>query len=384
MRRFALAVTVVLCPCVIAAGDWPRFRGPQGNGFTPEKLSLLPKPRKLWSKDVGRGNASLVVSKGKAYTVGYRKDRGSVVVSCFDATTGRDVWERKIHSGGSDSSPVLVGDKLYVLCHLGKPTLRCLRAGDGKEVWARELPGPKGGDRAYGHTGSPLPWEDLIILNVGRGAAIDGKTGKIAWQHDGLPGLATPVLYRDNKTRRPCVLIFAGKELIARDARSGRELWSLPWKTEIAVNAADPIYHDGRVFITTTYGKHAAVFDVSTGRPEQVWKTEGSAFSSGFRWMDHVFCFTGDSFSCLEFHGGKRKWRQLYAGGGSVIVAGDKIILLNSTGHLWIAPLSTAGFRPVIDQKVHGGVTWTPPSLADGRLYVRNKEGLVVCLQIGR
>lgn len=385
MKRLALvtAIALGLGQLPLAAADWPRFRGPRGDGISAEKLELLPKPRRLWSKDVGSGNASVVVSAGKAYTVGFQRARNSVVLSCLDAKTGRVVWESKIDSGGSNSSPVVVGERIYVLCHHGKPVLRCLRTTDGRELWATELTGPTG-ERSYGHTGSPLPWRDLIILNVGTGAAVDQKTGKIVWQHPGLPGLATPVLYTDAKSKQPGVLIFAGRKLVARDARSGREHWSLPWKTDIAVNAADPIYHSGRVFITTTYGKHGALFDVSTGRPEQLWKLPGSAFSSGIRWKDHLFCFASSRFVCLDFHTGQRKWQHHGVGKGSAILAGDKLIVLSDRGRLWIARRSTAGFRPVVEEQIHQRTTWTPPAFADKRLYIRSKEGLVVCLQIGQ
>ena len=93
--------------------------------------------------------------------------------------------------------------------------------------------------RGYGYAGSPLLWEHLVILNVGTGLALDRDTGAVIWQHEGLAGLATPVLYLDRGQRR--VLIFAGKAFFARDARTGGELWSIPWETRLAANETFPI-----------------------------------------------------------------------------------------------------------------------------------------------
>jgi outer membrane protein assembly factor BamB len=112
--------------------------------------------------------------------------------------------------------------------------------------------------RGYGYAGSPLLRKDLVILNIGTGLALQRNTGEVVWQHEGLAGLATPVVYLEGGQSR--VLIFGGKAFFARDARTGRELWPIPWKTKLAANGCYPIYHDGKVFVTTGYGKHAALF----------------------------------------------------------------------------------------------------------------------------
>ena len=70
-------------------------------------------------------------------------------------------------------------------------------------------------------------------------------------------------------------------------------------------------------------------------------------------------------------------------GGGSALLAGDKILLLSDDGTLLVRPASTERFQPLLETRIHGGTTWTPPSLVKGKLFVRNKEGAAVCLQIG-
>jgi outer membrane protein assembly factor BamB len=361
----------------VPAADWPRFRGPNGNGIVRDKLKLLDKPRELWTIAVGDGNASLIVQDGRLYTAGSQRGRGVALV-CLNADTGKLIWEKRVDSWSADSSPTLVKDKGFLLCSQQKPILYCFRLSDGETIWRKELPEARG-ERHYGHAGSPTLWRDLVIVNVGLGAALKQDTGETVWAHPGLSGLATPTLYEDNG--RPAVMIFAGEALYARDVSTGRELWSIPWKTELAVNACDPIYHDGKVFISTTYGKHAALFDVSTSPPKQLWKERGSSFSSGFFWNNHVFCFGGSEFNCLDLAGNK-KWASSRVGGGSALLAGDKILLLSDDGRLSMAPASVESFQPLLETRIHGGTTWTPPSLVDGKLFVRNKDGSAVCLQI--
>ena len=56
------SVILFLVVASVSADDWPRFLGPNGNGASSEKLTLSPNgPKRLWTADVGRGCASLVV-----------------------------------------------------------------------------------------------------------------------------------------------------------------------------------------------------------------------------------------------------------------------------------------------------------------------------------
>jgi outer membrane protein assembly factor BamB len=367
--RLAVFAGIALLPVSVAragdAPDWPRFRGPHGNGIGAEQLTLLPEPRQLWRGNVGKGNASVLVAGDRLFTVG-NKERGGPMLSCLEADTGRVVWERPVETGCVDSSPLLLDGRLYVLCHLRTPQLRCLDARDGAEVWSCDLPRVTGGERAYGHAGSPLPWQDLIVVNAGLGAAVDRRTGRVVWQHDGLPGLAMPVAFRHGG--RDGVLIFGGKELVARDLRTGEMWWSLPWETKIAVNACDPVPHDGRVFLSTDYGKHAALYDVRGAEPRELWREKGSAYSSGVLWQGHLYITTGYDFACLDFQTGERRWTVNDAGGGAVILAGDQLILINSQGTLWVAPASPEAFRPLVRTKTIPGTTRMPPALSQGRL----------------
>jgi len=383
MMRVSILKVSVLCLFLVSnsrsVADWPRFRGPSGNGIVSEKLTLLAKPKELWTTSVGGGNASLVVREGRIYTVGRE---GSKVPSlkCLSAESGKLIWEKPVDTWNSDSTPTLAKDRGFLLCTNKQPFVVCFDLSDGKKIWQRELPASTG-DRQYGHAGSPTLWRDLVIVNAGLGAALKQETGEVAWSHAGLAGLATPTLHEEKG--QTSVMIFAGEALYARDAASGRELWSIPWKTDLAVNACDPIYHAGKVFISTTYGKHAALFDVSVTPPRQVWKERGSSFSSGFLWKSHLYCFGGDLFHCLDFETGTKKWSSNRVGGGSVLLADEKILLISDNGALSIAPVSTQSFKPLIETRIHGGTTWTPPSLVKGKLFVRNKDGEAVCLQLG-
>ena len=380
LNLFVFLPVLGLLSSQLPAADWPRFRGPHGNGISDEELTLLPDgPQQIWETSVGDGYSSLAIHDGRLYTMGRRPGHAGVL-HCLDAATGKPIWEDVNGCSYQVSTPTVEKGRVYLLSTAeSKPVSCCYDAATGEVLWRRELPSPAQ-IRGYGYAGSPLLCEDLVILNIGTGLALQKNTGAVVWRHEGLAGLATPVLYFERG--HPRVLIFAGKAIFARDARTGGQLWSIPWETRLAANCCDPIYHDGKVFVTTGYGKHAVLFDVSSGQPGQLWKEKGSVLSSGFFWQGYLYCFVGKQFSCLDFRTGRRQWT-FHSGAGSVLMANEKLILLGDTGKLTIAELSSLSFRPIIQKQILEGTTWTPPALVDGNLYVRNRVGKVICLRIG-
>jgi outer membrane protein assembly factor BamB len=210
--------------------------------------------------------------------LGSKPEKG---LACLDANTGSQIWSRPLDAWSRDSTPSVENGKVFVLVSTDVPKALCFDAENGGVIWERAL-SKSVGERHYGHAGSPLVWQDLVIVNAGAGAALNKTTGEVVWSHSGHAGLATPVLFAWKG--QPCVAIFGGAQLIAREARSGRELFQIPWKTELAVNACDPIVFGEKIFLCSDYGFGRALFDFSSGQPKLAWefrKRGGHAYSTG-------------------------------------------------------------------------------------------------------
>src|SRR6478735_9524272 len=95
--RSLLAAGVLALAASSVIADWPRFRGPDGNGIAADKLKLLAKPTEVWTASVGSGNASLIVQEGRLYTVGSQRGMGPFM-TCLDAQTGKRIWDVKVDS----------------------------------------------------------------------------------------------------------------------------------------------------------------------------------------------------------------------------------------------------------------------------------------------
>jgi outer membrane protein assembly factor BamB len=377
---------------LVAGGavDWPCFRGPNHNGIINQTLALRDgDPKKVWETRVNPGNASFAIAENRLYTFGTRANN----LVCLNAASGDPIWSRSIDTHFGDSTPALEQTRIYVMSskegidHLGKKqiaTAHCCDAATGAVIWSRELPGSTG-DRQYGHAGSVLIWEELIFCNAGGGAALKKTTGDILWAHQGFSGLATPVLFQFNTTKRPAVAFFDGDRLLARDARDGNHLWEIPWKTSLAVNACDPIIFDDKVLICSDYGRGRSLYDIKTGQPKLIWEFgagKGSSFSSGFFHDGNLFCFAESKFMCLEIATGRPRWTS--DGASSALLIGDVLVRLTHNGELLLARLSPAGVQLISNTDLGLKETKGVPAYWNGNLYVRSEQGQVACWQIAQ
>jgi outer membrane protein assembly factor BamB len=262
----------------------------------------------------------------------------------------------------------------------------CLNAANGKIVWQNDLGKVGIQSNRWGFAGSPLIWKDLVILNAGgAGTALDLKTGKIVWSNGtNTTGYASPVLATVNG--KDAILIFAAKFLILVDAATGKELWRHPWETGWDTNNTDPIPYQESVFLSS-YSRGCALLRLSDGQAVYENKSLNNHLSPGALVGEYLYAFNGEAktqtdFRCLDLPSGELKWKTSAPAFGSVVVAGGKLLVLSEQGELLMGDPSPTQFKSTARAQVIGGRCWTPPSLANGRIYVRNAAGDVVCLAV--
>lgn len=401
--RIVIGATVALVYFVdlsSIASDWPQYRGPHRNGVSDESgwLDKWPTegPTLAWRAKVGLGFSSVVVSQGRACTVGHEKDQDTVF--CFDAVTGKSLWKHsyasdlgdKYFDGGTTGTPTFDGDRVYWLSRWGD--LFSIEAAGGRIVWSKnvvqesKVPIPM-----WGFTGAPLVQENLLILNVGdAGMAVDKASGKLVWKSaDKDAGYSTPLPIR--RGGEWLALLSNGENYLAVNVKTGREAWRFRWLTEYGVNAADPIVSGDRVFLSSGYGKGATLINLASGKPEPEWKNKGlrTQLNPAVLVNGHLYGVDGDTttkatLKCIEWATGMEKWTHADFGSGAVIVADGKLIALSGTGELMVAPVSPAVFRPTARTQVLGGKCWTAPVLANGLIYCRNSRGDLAVLDVRR
>lgn len=381
-----------------AADDWPRWRGPDLNGISRETISTASwpaeGPKQLWKASVGIGFSSVAVVQGGVFTLGNRDETDTVY--CLDAATGKEIWKHSYHcpidpkyyEGGPGSTPTVEGDRVYTLSKRGH--LFCFETAGGKVIWQKNLMEELGVKKPeWGFAGSPLIEGNLLHLNLGgAGTAIEKATGKVVWTSDtNASGYATPMPFTAGDER--CVVIFSGKSLVGVRVKDGKELWRHSWVTKWDINSADPILVGDKVFIST-FDRGCALLQLTDGAPKAVWENKNMAnhFNSCVYLNGHFYGIDGNTdqpdkdLRCLDSSTGEVKWKHKGFGLGSLMAADGKLIILSERGELVVADASPDAFKPLARAQVLGGKCWTTPVLANGRLYCRNAQGDLVCLDV--
>jgi outer membrane protein assembly factor BamB len=397
MKLFSAAVVValiILGTFTSGGGDWPRWRGPDLNGISPEKgwQAQWPAegPKQLWKASVGTGFSSFSVSDGRVYTMGNTTNTDWVF--CLDAETGKVVWGHSYpcplaannFEGGPCATPTVADGRVYTFSRKGD--LFCLDSAKGTVIWSKNLNRELGLEiPTWGCASSALVEGAMVVVNMGSaGVALDRKSGKVVWVSAKGPGAyATPVPFKIGSERY--LAILSRQSLIAVQAADGHEVWSYPWKTEYDVNAADPIVDGDKVFISSGYNHGGAVLKLTGQTPEKVWENKNmrNHFDSCVLWQGYLYGPDDNGLRCLAFDTGELKWTYGEFGKGSLMVADGKLVGLSEKGELIIAEPTPAEFKPIARAQVLQGKCWTTPLLSNGHIYCRNAVGDVVCLDVG-
>jgi len=179
--------------------------------------------------------------------------------------------------------------------------------------------------------------------------------------------------------------MFAAKALAGVDPATGKVLLVYPWETKYDVNAADPIPSGNSIFISSGYNHGAALLSVNGPRPSKVWESKvmRNHFNSCVLVDGYLYGNDQGTLKCISLRTGAEKWSKPGSiGGGVLMVAGDKLIVMGERGDLFVAPVSPTGYREVAKAKPLTGATkcWTYPVVANGRIYCRDNGGNLVVL----
>ena len=100
-------------------------------------------------------------------------------------------------------------------------------------------------------------------------------------------------------------------------------------------------------------------------------------FATSIYYEGHLYGFDGSILKCLDAETGSEKWKARGYGKGTLIIADGHLVLLGERGNLGIAEATPAGFVEKANTQVLRSKCWTAPSLADGRLYLRDEKEIV-------
>jgi outer membrane protein assembly factor BamB len=271
-------------------------------------------------------------------------------------------------------SPVIVGDRLIVQLTVATNAAawHAIRKQDGAVLWSHPVEQRrvefKTADRAYAPAvpctlnGKPLL---LLISNAGIDG-VDVTDGKRVWTHSladlqmNYGPFPEPVFFAPDK-------FFLG-------------LWySLKGTAMVFQMTPEGLT---RVWSENTIGKGAYSYVIRNGR---------------------VYGYGATGLLCVDLERGKTLWRwrsddpAVAKDQGEVILVGDKLVWISSSGMLYVGEASPekrgpiAEFKAVApctkplakDQARYNNVISTSPTFAAGRVYCRSGWGEAVCVDFG-
>ena len=414
-----LVVSALLCGAVLTASatEWPQWRGPNRDGVSSE-VGILKEwaasgPKVLWKLPLGEGFSGISVAQERVYTM-FSKGNDEFII-CLNAMDGQEIWrfrsDKNYHEGqggnGPRATPTIDGNLLFTISAYGK--LYALNAENGEKVWSHDLQRKFGSKMPrWGFSTSPLVDGELLLVEAGgKGeksiVAFNKNSGNVIWSsHKDKLGYSSPIAITVKGVRQ--IICFTGTKLVSVSPTDGKIYWEYAWKTGYDVNAATPVFiPPDKVFISSGYDKGAAVLQMrvfishdddrtaveqirenqGTIRIEEIWKNRKmkNQFSSSVLHENYLYGFDNSILKCIEADTGEEQWKSRGFGKGTVVLADGHLIILSDRGKLGLAEATPAEYIEKASAKVLSGLCWTAPTLANGKLYVRNEEE-IVCLDM--
>ena len=427
-------ILVGICTTLIGfndalASDWPSWRGPNQTGSSSQTGLVsswsLEGDNLLWKADF-IGRSTPIVLNNRVYVIGRvgmditEQER----VACFDAETGKMLWEHRFNVFHSTIPfnrlgwTSLAGDMEtgYIYAHTISGVFACFDK-DGKIVWSHSLTEEFGRFTGYGgRTVTPVVDRNLVILsflNTSWGShaamrhryfAFDKKTGEVVWttKPGGPPKDTTyPVsVVAEINGRRLLIDGNSDGHVYAMDVQTGEKVWGFqvsqgPLNASVVVDGTR-VYasHNRENTDTTVIGRVVCIDGTGTGdisKTHELWRVDGieAGYSSPAIADGRLYVVdSAANLHCLNGETGKVHWTHSLGtvGKGSPVVADGKIYVTEVNGHFLIlqpgeSECKTLSTIQIEREPGHYAEIYGSPAIADGKVYFTTEEGLY-CLGV--
>ena len=369
--------------------SWSQFRGNNKDGvFNDSELPLWSEktPELAWKKKVGSGFPEVVVSGEKLYIQfgDSVSKKGSEFIMACDVATGKEIWKTEIDSlyidvekwgDGPRATPAFDENNIYCFTAYGK--LIALSLKDGKEIWKIDVIKDFGSRfPRYAFTSSPLIIENVLFLETGGKeenafTAFEPKTGKVIWsKNKGNSSYNSPVVAKINNETN-IVMVFDSM-LVSYDIQG-----NVKWKYNMPIRrpTAVPVFiSPNKFFVSDISQVGSFVVKIENNNATEVFNapTMKNNWSSSVYFDGHIYGFNSSKFQCNSAEDGSIKWSHRGFGKGSLIIIGNKLLVLSDKGVLKQVLATSEAYKETGSVQALDGKSWTAPSYSKGRVFLRN------------
>ena len=349
----ALAVTTyLLCSPLISQDDWPRWRGPNGNGVAVEGQT----PPTSWDEDTnviwktkvpGRGHASPIIIGDKIFLATAEESDESQSVVCYDRASGKRLWKTeinqgalnpKVHRNNTHASPTIAtdGERVFALFNNHESIQLAAVDYNGKRVWTKVV-GQFKSRLPFGFGASPIVHDGNVIVTNQNNAdsamtAYDGASGKQVWKIE-LPkkgNYSTPVVA--NIGGREQLLISGQRSVNSYDPASGDKLWEAAGKWDITCGTM--VWDDELVFASGGYPAQQTLAIKADGSGKMVWENPIKVYEQSMLLLDgHIYAHSDNgAIYCWRAKDGEEMWKQRFSSRRSPVSASP----VSANGHIYL------------------------------------------------
>jgi outer membrane protein assembly factor BamB len=395
-RKWAtLVLCTVLIAGIVSAQDWPQWRGANRDGKATGFTAPATWPKELkaqWKVAVGPGDSTPALVGDKLFV--FTRDGAEEVILCLNAADGKEVWHDKYPAPavtgaagrhpGPRSSPTVADGKVVTLGVGG--TVSCLDAASGKVLWRKD--DASGSVPKFFTSMSPIIADGLAIAHVGgegKGQVIayELANGNAKWKWAGEgPGYASPVLMTADGVKQ--VVIETEKSVVGLAVADGKLLWQAPFAPSgMGTNAATPII-DRQTVIVTGQGRGTKAFKIAkegdTFAAKELWSGKtGTVFNTPVLKDGKLFGISEGGFLyCMNAADGKDLWTtsDKLDRFGAVIDGGSCLLALSTNSQLIAYEPSDKEYKELAKIKVSDKQIYAHPVVAGKRIFVRDADSL--------
>ena len=335
-------------------------------------------------------------------------------VMCLDLETGRIIWERQVHEGqpqsaihlkNSFASETPVTDGKHIFCYFGNVGMFCFDM-EGNEVWRKKFE-PRQTRFGWGTSSSPVLHGDrLYVVNDNDEdsylLALERQSGREAWRvsRDEKSNWSTPFIWQNE---RRIEIVTPGTGNVRSYDLDGNLLWSLAGMSSITI--ATPYEHKGLLYLSSGYVQDALrpIYAIRPGAAGDISLAEDQTSNEWIAWCqrkaapynpstmtydDRLFVlYDRGLLACLNTRSGDSVYEPQRLPNGRAFTSspwayGGKVFCLNEDGETFVVKAGDKFELLHTNPLAEDDMCMATPAIAGDRLLIRT-SARVYCIRAG-
>ncbi|MGL4512916.1 MAG: PQQ-binding-like beta-propeller repeat protein [Lacipirellulaceae bacterium] len=300
MKRLGALLLVVVVASVAGAEDWPQWRGPRGDNQAAEgataPVEFSPEKGVAWKVALpGRGHSSPVLVGDRVYLTTADEQAQTQSLLVLDRATGALVKETVAHRGGfpaeihpnnTHASPTVAcdGERVFALFCNDEGAWVTAFSLEGEQLWQERATTFAPVMFQFGFGSSPRLVGGLVVVSSEFDGddsgivALDPATGERRWFAERPESLSYSTPSTVPVNGKTALLLTGNEKIAAYDPATGDELWSVAGTTRATCGT---MVWDEKLGLAFGSGGYPGSFTCAvrtTGKPEIVWQKPAKSY----------------------------------------------------------------------------------------------------------